>query len=473
MREKNDNAAGDRRRRLFPVVGVAALLAGCGGGTGPGIGCVVVSVSLSPEGALTLEVGEVREVTATVQDNGGCNPKPEPVWQFGDAEAATLSATRGATITVTGAIAGREAGLTAAAGGKSSAPLAVRVVTPRPTSLDLVEGDLQTAVVGTPVPISPAVRVLDARGNPIAGVPVGFKVPAGIGSVRASGAAAASDSITVATNASGVAAAAVWTLGERAGKQRLNISIATGGVQGNPTFVSATATAGPPAEVAVESGSDQRHYAGVPVPVSPAVVIRDRFGNFVSGVGVTFAATMGGGSVTDGSPTTGVDGIARVGSWTLGAAGLNRLSVDVPGAGLGTLFIYAEAITIITLGAGASHSCVSVNPVGVYCWGANGHGQLGDGSTTDRSRPVVVLGTSTRAWSTIDGGDEHTCALDPQNLASWCWGGNAEGQLGTGDVLDRVTLGSSLGASPTQLFAAGGAHTCRHQNAARLFSCRF
>jgi alpha-tubulin suppressor-like RCC1 family protein len=41
--------------------------------------------------------------------------------------------------------------------------------------------------------------------------------------------------------------------------------------------------------------------------------------------------------------------------------------------------------------AGGSHTCAFANDASPYCWGANGSGQLGDGTTTNRSSPVRVL----------------------------------------------------------------------------------
>jgi alpha-tubulin suppressor-like RCC1 family protein len=44
------------------------------------------------------------------------------------------------------------------------------------------------------------------------------------------------------------------------------------------------------------------------------------------------------------------------------------------------------------LAAGRLHICAALGSGGVACWGSNGAGQLGDGTTEDRSAPVHVLG---------------------------------------------------------------------------------
>src|SRR5207302_4564561 len=78
-------------------------------------------------------------------------------------------------------------------------------------------------------------------------------------------------------------------------------------------------SAGAAATLARQPGGDnQAAPAGSAVAVNPAVRITDASGNPVTGVAVTFTASSGG-SVTGANPTTGTDGIATVGSWTLSA----------------------------------------------------------------------------------------------------------------------------------------------------------
>jgi alpha-tubulin suppressor-like RCC1 family protein len=94
---------------------------------------------------------------------------------------------------------------------------------------------------------------------------------------------------------------------------------------------------------------------------------------------------------------------------------------------------------------------------GVRCWGGNGNGQLGDGTTTDRSTPPgadVLTGVAA-----IAAGSQHTCALMTTGGVR-CWGGNGNGQLGDGTTTDRSTPPPSDAGADLAAVSAGDSHTC-------------
>ncbi len=88
--------------------------------------------------------------------------------------------------------------------------------------------------------------------------------------------------------------------------------------------------------VSPHAGDGQRAKTGTPVAVPPAVRVVNAGGSPVSGVGVAFAVGTGGGSVTGGNAVTGSDGVATVGTWTLGGVGSNTLIATVTGATSGS-----------------------------------------------------------------------------------------------------------------------------------------
>ncbi|MBK8077313.1 MAG: fibronectin type III domain-containing protein [Kineosporiaceae bacterium] len=87
--------------------------------------------------------------------------------------------------------------------------------------------------------------------------------------------------------------------------------------------------------------------------------------------------------------------------------------------------------------AGGNSACATRTDGTLWCWGLNSHGQLGDGTTTQRTSPVQVSGGVT-TWNTVSVGSSHACATRTDDT-TWCWGSNGFGQLGLGDLTNRTT----------------------------------
>lgn len=115
-----------------------------------------------------------------------------------------------------------------------------------------------------------------------------------------------------------------------------------------------------------------------------------------------------------------------------------------------------SGVTALTAGGGST--CVIRVDGHVSCWGLNGFGQLGDGTTTDAHAPVAVLDISA-ATAVITSGS-HTCAQDAVG-ATKCWGYNANGQLGNYTRTDHHSAGFVIGlGGPVRSVATGADFTC-------------
>lgn len=115
--------------------------------------------------------------------------------------------------------------------------------------------------------------------------------------------------------------------------------------------------------------------------------------------------------------------------------------------------------SVISIEAGLSHTCALRSDGSVFCWGHNARGQLGDGTTTTRLTPAAVSGLGASV-SSIAAGYRHTCVIAGTGAAE-CWGDNGFGQLGDGTTLQRLTPVAVYGlASNIGDISAGGHHTC-------------
>jgi alpha-tubulin suppressor-like RCC1 family protein len=191
-------------------------------------------------------------------------------------------------------------------------------------------------------------------------------------------------------------------------------------------------------------------------------------GTGASGLTVTIAGQAST-AVTDANGRFNIAGVATgFGPLNLLVQGLvmgNRLVATaervaaIPGglSDAGILILHpARQSTGAPVAAGASHVVALKQDGTLWTWGANASGQLGDGTTETRPRPIQV-GSDTD-WLAVAAGEQHTLALK-RNGTLWGWGSSGVGELGLGF--------STSARSPTPIgtnsnwvsIACGGRHS--------------
>ncbi len=114
-----------------------------------------------------------------------------------------------------------------------------------------------------------------------------------------------------------------------------------------------------------------------------------------------------------------------------------------------------------SLSAGITHTCAT-RTSSVFCWGLNFFGALGLGTTGFFSTtPISVGTTATPTFLKVSNGGFHSCALTNGGEA-WCWGWNAEGQVGANSPLFSLAVPTAVAAGTTRFtsLALGESHSC-------------
>jgi alpha-tubulin suppressor-like RCC1 family protein len=131
--------------------------------------------------------------------------------------------------------------------------------------------------------------------------------------------------------------------------------------------------------------------------------------------------------------------------------------------------------TWTTVAAGFNCSAATKNDGTLWLWGDNTKGQLGDGTTTNRSSPVTttVAGTT---WKQVAIGRVSTAAVKNDG-SLWTWGDNSTGTLGNGTTTDRSSPNTVVGAGLNwnrvavgQLSATGGGFAMAIKNDGTLWT---
>ena len=189
------------------------------------------------------------------------------------------------------------------------------------------------------------------------------------------------------------------------------------------------------------------------------------------------ASRLGNGSTVNSSRPVGVTGLSsgvsaisaggdHVCALTNGGAVVCWGNNTYGGLGDGTGIASSTPVPVVglssgvaSISSGARHTCAVTAAGGVWCWGYNAYGELGDGTTTNGLVPVPVAGLSSGV-SAVAAGGFHSCAITTAG-ATVCWGQNVYGQLGDGTTTDSPTPVAAFGLSAGTAAVTGGTyHTC-------------
>lgn len=311
----------------------------------------------------------------------------------------------------------------------------------------------RTAAIGAATSVPPQVVVKDKSGKAVVGVTVTFTVTSGTGTLG--GAVATTDS-------TGTASAQSFVLGNSG---FASISAKTDGLP--PTVLVVTTAASAPASSAISFGDQQAQVAGSVTQGYLGVIVKDVGGNPVSNTTVqfTFAAGSGGGVALSptGTPTSAVStttdatGIARaVFTPASGTVGTQSITANVVGTSIPPVTF--SVLTVAAQNNQGDARCQLTTSGAAYCWGDNRRGQIGDGTTVSRTMPTAVVGGITFA-SLARGSADHMCGLTAAG-AAYCWGSNSFGELGDGTTTDRSTPVAVAGGNSFTSLAVSLRSTC-------------
>ena len=111
-----------------------------------------------------------------------------------------------------------------------------------------------------------------------------------------------------------------------------------------------------------------------------------------------------------------------------------------------------------SIGTDDSHTCVVDGMNRLWCVGDNSYGELGNGTFTSALTAVQIPGS----WAEVVAGNYSTCARNTSG-AVYCWGYNYYGQVGNGTLASTNTPQFVNLPSPSKKIRAGGYHNCSMQ----------
>ncbi len=160
------------------------------------------------------------------------------------------------------------------------------------------------------------------------------------------------------------------------------------------------------------------------------------------------------------SHTCGLNFVGKAYCWGRDSAGqLGDNALTATGSTSTTPSPVDGGYSFSSISAGGTHSCGVTTAGTAYCWGNDFSGQLGNGALTGIFvAPSAVDGGLT--FSSIEAGADHNCALTTNGQA-YCWGADADGQLGDASTTTGATAPSAVASGYTySSLTAGGLHSC-------------
>jgi alpha-tubulin suppressor-like RCC1 family protein len=117
----------------------------------------------------------------------------------------------------------------------------------------------------------------------------------------------------------------------------------------------------------------------------------------------------------------------------------------------------AAALAFAGISSGWMHSCGLTTDHRAYCWGRNGNGQLGDGTTTDHPIPVAVGGGL--RFRQLSAGFLSTCGITT-DFKAYCWGNNQVSTVGDGTTTERHAPSAVAGGLKFSQVEVNFNHAC-------------
>jgi alpha-tubulin suppressor-like RCC1 family protein len=193
-------------------------------------------------------------------------------------------------------------------------------------------------------------------------------------------------------------------------------------------------------------------------PASPTVLTDDQ---------LTLAATLkdANGTILTGRTVAWSSGNASVA--TVSSAGVvtpvlpGDATITATSEGKSVTATVAVRLRFVRATLGVTHSCALTAAGAAWCWGRNADGELGIGASSadPQLTPLPVAGGL--RFKAITAGQYYTCAVALDGGA-WCWGENEAAQLGNGNqgVERKLTPTQVLGGNTFVALTAGISHTC-------------